>query len=47
MEDADEQQSVDEELFGEENEYEEYDVYTEEPDDEDTTEMIVLAPDEQ
>lgn len=47
MEDADEQESVDEELFGEESEYEEYDVYTEEPDDEDTTEMIVLAPDEQ
>lgn len=49
VEDADEQESIDEELFGEESEYEEYDVYTEVPDDEeeDTTQMIILAPDEQ
>lgn len=43
-EDYDSQESVDEELFGEESEYEEYVVYTEVEDEEDTTEMIVLAP---
>ena len=44
-EDYDAQESVDEELFGEESEYEEYEVYTEVDDTEDdTTEMIVLAP---
>lgn len=45
-ENYDSQNSVDEELFGEESEYEEYEVYTEVEDvsEEDTTEMIVLAP---
>lgn len=43
-EDYDSQATLDEELFDEESEYEEYDVYTELPEDEDTTEMIVLAP---
>lgn len=43
-EDIDVQESVDEELFGEESEYEEYIVYTEEDDTSDSTEMIVLAP---
>ena len=45
-EDYDSQASVDEELFDEESEYEEYFVYTEVDDEpEDTTEMIILAPD--
>ncbi|MCR5260357.1 MAG: hypothetical protein K6C94_00795 [Candidatus Gastranaerophilales bacterium] len=44
-EDSEVQESVDEELFEEEKEYEEYDVYTEEDEQpEDTTEMIILAP---
>ncbi len=38
-----EQESIDSELFGE-DEYEEYDIYTVEDEPEDTTEMIILAP---
>lgn len=49
-EDYEAQESIDEELFGEESEYEEYDVYTEVADydeqEDDTTQMIILAPDE-
>ena len=45
-EDYDSQPTLDEELFDEESEYEEYVVYSDESEEpEDTTEMIVLAPD--
>ena len=44
-EEYDSQETIDEELFGEESEYEEYDVYTEiDEEPENTNEMIVLAP---
>lgn len=44
-EEYDSQETIDEELFGEESEYEEYDIYTEEEEEpDDTTEMIILAP---
>lgn len=43
-EDYDTQPTLDEELFDEESEYEEYVVYSDASEEEDTTEMIVLAP---